>query len=205
MGSVSSEVDICNSALFKVGADSISSLDEDSERARICKTRYAMCRDELLGSHPWNFALARVELAQTINTPEFDYTYEYQLPSDLIRVIKTDTLDIPPSSDKRVTTTFGFDLPDWRIEGDKLLTNEGEIKIVYIKRETDVSKFSPMFAETLALRLAADFAYKLTNDLNLSREIRAAYTNQFALARSYDAQESANDTVSTNDWVNSRL
>ena len=205
MGSISTEVDICNSALLKVGRDLISSLDDDNERARVVKNRYALVRDELLTSHPWNFALPSLQLAVTLNTPIFDYSKEFQLPDDVLRILKTDLSEVPPSSDKRVTTTFGFDLPAWKIEGDKLLANDGTVRILYIKRITDTSKFSSTFAEALALRLALDIAYRMTNDLNLVESLKQSYQVQLSLARSYDAQESDADNIATNDWLNSRL
>jgi len=55
---------ICNSALIKIGASTISSLTEDSVEAEACKEQYAKLRDELLRSNPWNFANKRAFLGK---------------------------------------------------------------------------------------------------------------------------------------------
>lgn len=190
---------------MKVGRDLITSLNDDNERARTCKNRYPRLRDSLLIGHPWNFAIKRVSLAATLVTPEFDYTTEFQLPNDCLRVLNTDLVDLPPSSDIQVTTTFGVELPEFMIEGDKLLADASSVKIRYISAVTDVSKFSEHFANTLELYLAADIAYKFTNSVTLAAELKKAFVEQFSLARSYDAQESGKTGVQTNLWIDARL
>lgn len=205
MGTFSSETDVANSALVKVGRDLITSIDDDNERARVCKSRLPFTRDEVLRSHPWNFALKRVALAKTLVTPEFDYTSEFQLPSDVLRVIKTNLISSFQASDKKVTTTFGYLTPAWVIEGDKLLSNDDSVKILYIARLTDVSKWPSDFGEVVALRLAAELAYKFTNSRGVAQDLFAQYKDALALARSFDAQEGDPDNIKTNDWLNARL
>jgi len=53
---------ICNSALLKIGASTIVSLSDSSVEAEACNEQYTKLRDELLRSHPWNFAMKRVFL-----------------------------------------------------------------------------------------------------------------------------------------------
>jgi hypothetical protein len=125
------ETSICNSALAKLGADRIVSLAADNHRARLMQEQYEKIRDDLLYSHPWNFAVKRVELAPLVDAPIFDFSYQFQLPTDCLRVI-------------------GSDLPkeaEWKIEGRLLLANYDSIKIQYIAQETDTSKFTPGFSE----------------------------------------------------------
>ena len=54
---MATEVSICSNALRKLGDDPITSLTEDTERARLCNAFYNTARDSLLRSHPWNFAI----------------------------------------------------------------------------------------------------------------------------------------------------
>ena len=111
-----SNVDIANLALSNLGADRILAIDEDSENARKVDAIYIFVRDIVLSAHPWNFAVKRTTLALLTETPEFDFTYAFQLPSDYIRVLDT---DIPTGK--------------YKIEaGKKLLSNSSAIKIKYI-------------------------------------------------------------------------
>lgn len=205
MGTFASETDVANSALVKVGRDLITSIDDDNERARVCKNRLPFVRDEVLRAHPWNFALKRVALAKTLVTPEFDYSSEFQIPNDVLRIIKTNLITSFQASDKKVTTTFGSYTPAWIVEGDKLLSNDDSVKILYIARVTDVSKWPSDFGEVVALRLAAETAYKFTNSRSMSQDLYAQYKEALAFARAFDAQEGDPDDISTIDWVTSRL
>jgi len=50
---------ICNSALIKIGAAVIVSITDTNKRAQLCNEQYTKLRDDLMRSHPWNFARAR--------------------------------------------------------------------------------------------------------------------------------------------------
>jgi hypothetical protein len=177
---MASPLEICNSALTKLGGRRIDSLTQNIKEARLCNEAYPLLRDELLQSHPWNFATARVELAQLTSIPAFDYDYEYQLPSDCLRVIDIENPD--------------YDIK-WEVSGDKLLSNEETVKIKYIKKETNTSKFSPVFIQALSLRLAWDLAYSLIQSGTQAQYWQSAYENYLRSARSYDSQEGKPEEV----------
>jgi hypothetical protein len=147
----SSEVQICNMALNMVGGLPITSLSASpgTPESRACDSLYAMLRDELLSSHPWNFAIARADIsAQVEPTPAFGWEYAYTLPADLLRAWEI----------------YGTDA-EFEIEGNQLLTDqEEEIYLVYIKQQTTTGRFSPSFCTCLAVRIAAELAGKLKND-----------------------------------------
>lgn len=186
----SSAVQICNSALIKIGADRIISLDDDNKRAQYCKEQYPKLRDELLRAHPWNFAIKRKELGQLATTPEFEFTYEYQLPTDCLRVLKTSLPNVE----------------EYSIEGRKLLSTSQEVSIKYISQVTDTSLFDKGFEEVLAFRLAADLAYGLVQNAALQGALFDEYQVQLSLARSYDAQEGFSDNqIEADTWLNSRF
>jgi hypothetical protein len=72
-----SDVQVCNLALSRIGASTITSLTADSTKEdRLCNQFYSQFRDELLKSFVWNFALKttplnRVDLFET-DTDYFD-------------------------------------------------------------------------------------------------------------------------------------
>lgn len=180
-------VEICNSALIKVGAQRILSLTDPNERARLMNEQYPKVRDELLYSHPWNFAIERVALA-AVTAPIFGFDSAFQLPTDCLRVVETD-----------LPTTEA-----WKIEKDKLLCNSDAVQILYIKKITATNVYSPAFCEALAYRLAADIAYQVTQSTTLASDLFQKAEQKIAYARSFDAQESQGDRVYADSWLNAR-
>lgn len=185
---VTSEVAICNSALAKVGAQRILSLDDNNERAKLLKEQYEKIRDELLYSHPWNFATERASLAPSNVAPKFDWDYQFPLASDVLRVYGTDLPKTEP----------------WTVEGRMFMCNYDTVQIKYIKQVTDVSKYTPGFVEVLALKIAADIAYSITQSATLASTLNDKYEKRLREVRSFDAQEGAGDRVYADSWLNSR-
>jgi hypothetical protein len=182
-----SEISICNSALLKIGSERITSLTENNKRAILANEQYPKLRDEVLRAHPWNFAIRRVEVAALDTTPASEWDFYYQLPNDCLRVLDIDV-----------------DGAEWKVEGRYLATNEDTVVIKYITQITDVSYFDTIFCETLALRLAADLAYPITNSLQLSTAMWNAYNAQLRLCRSMDAQEGSPDQLAADTWTDVR-
>lgn len=147
---MASEVGICSNALRKLGDDPITSLTDNSDRARLCNNIYPEVRNELLSLRNWNFAITRTDLARLSDAPAFTWTYQFQLPSDHIRPIKMSEVE-----------------EDYVIEGDKVLTDAETLNLIYLKKETDPNKYSPLFISALEARLAAELAYPITGDVNL--------------------------------------
>lgn len=188
------KVEICNSALIKVGAESISSLTSGSREADIMNTLYDQIRREMLRSHPWNFAIARTQLGASSGTPEFEFTKMFVIPSDVLRVLKIDSkgepykIEYDPVNQNRV-----------------ILTNASTLEIQYIRDVEDVTQFDANFTEAFACRLAAESAYAFTNSNNLAAQMFTLYQQALANARSFDAQEGTPDAIEADDWFNWRL
>ena len=66
---MATEVSICSNALRRLGDDPITSLTDDTERARLCNSFYPDARDAVLRLHTWNFAVTRASLAQLAAAP----------------------------------------------------------------------------------------------------------------------------------------
>ena len=187
------EVDIANSALAKLGAPLITALTDSVRAATLCNERYEACRDKLLASHPWNFATKRTELAATVDEPEFDYTTEFALPADCLRVLDTNLVEGE----------------EWEVENGVsgarvLVCNSSTCKIKYIKKVTDVTLYPPYFEEVLAILLAADIAYAITQSNTVKQDMWNAYKAEVREARSIDAQEAQKAAFETNPWIDVR-
>lgn len=64
----STNEDIANSALSKLGASKISSLSDNTRSAILINEQFHKKRKELLRSHPWNFAIKRAFLTRVRDT-----------------------------------------------------------------------------------------------------------------------------------------
>ena len=177
---MASDVDICNSALNMIGASNISALTEDSKTARICNQRYAFIRDAVFRSHPWNSLIRRVTLSPESDTPEFDFSYQYTLPTDpyCLRVLSLQDNDTVHT-----------------IEGRKLLANESTVKLKYVARIVDTNEYDELLIETLSARLAADISFALVNSTSLMKQMQEMYDSKIREARFVDATEGTPDNI----------
>ena len=183
-----SEADICNAALYKVGGARIISLSDNTREGKLCKDLYAKTRRRLLRSHPWGFATKRVSIPALITTPKFEFSKEYQLPADCLRVFKVEDDEIYP----------------WRIEGKKLVTDNGAALIRYVYDNTDVSSYTDDFSDALAGALAVELSYPLSSSDTLRKEVFAYAQDSLRKARNANAQEGAGDRFYADEWLNSR-
>ena len=165
-------VDICNIALTNLGEQKIVSLDENNERARLSKLRFDDVRDTVLRLHPWNCVTARTILNRDTDTPAWGYTYQYSLPSDCIRVLSIHDATIA-----------------YRIEGSKLHTDSGTIKLKYIQRPSDLTVLDANVVNLIGIRLAWELAEPLTAKTALKTEMWQKFTLELATTRSMDATE----------------
>lgn len=182
-----SSLDICNSALIRLGVDPISSLLEESKAAVLCNAQYDRIRKKLLYSHPWNFAIKRLELTPEATQPEFGFAYEYELPSDFLRLLSVKYPDIP-----------------YKVEGNLILSDDGALKIVYIRDEDDTSVFNAGFAELLSLTLALNLSYSLVQSTGLVQRLQEEIQTVLRDMRSFDAQENPGKQIVENTFLNAR-
>jgi hypothetical protein len=195
---MTSEVDICNRALSRLGTRStISSLDENSTEARTASIWYAATRDALLRAADWNFARRRVALADLGNPPA-DWSYRYALPNDCLRLLR-----LAPAS-------LGLRAPAFELAGDAagrvVLTDEPAAEAIYIARIEDPSLFDAGFAVALVDQLAAHIAYPITQKTDTAVRLAQLARASFADAVTVDGSESAQkESVALPDWLAARL
>ncbi len=184
---MTSQVEIVNQGLGKLGEDFIVALDQDSESARWMNTFYNPTLRALLRSYNWNCALARVVLAPLSTAPAFDYLYQFQLPADCIRPI------LPKKS-------------DWVVEGKKILTNEGNtLYLRYIRMLEDPNDMDDCFIDVFACKLAAQGAEKITQSATKRQLAEAEFVESMRRAARANAYERIAQDQSESSWVDSRI
>jgi len=180
---------ICNMALAKIGAKSISNIDTDTTNNAIkCRTIYENTRDALLRGFEWNFAIKRAELTQLSTTPDFDFDYEYTLPTSpyCLRVLNME------------------DDAAFEIKGRKLETDGNECKIKYIARIVDPTKLDPLFINVMVCSLASQLAIPLTTSGTLKdrmdQELLAAKL-EAGMIDSMEGQAEDRDESESDLWI----
>lgn len=208
-----SPIEICNSAIVRLGGNPITSLQEDSVEARACNQQYDIVRRDLLRSHPWNFAIKRTMLAEDVNSPPFTYSHAYVLPSDLLRLLRT------KRQEDEFLFNFGGDfngfvtisnqvnfsyLDRYKIEGRRLLTNFRNEGIVYIADVEDTTQMDPSFVEVLSVRLAFVIAYRITGSVQIRGDLLREFELLLRAAKEDNGQEGTIERIETSSWLASR-
>ena len=184
-------VDICNSALLRLGQESITSLGDTTVQARTCNAQYPKTRDKILSNDVWSFSLVRDQLTASVATPAWGEQSIFDLPLDCVRL--TDVLN-----------------PDYlriryAIENRKILTKDEEtLYIRYVSNTAAEANYDPYFNEALALMLASDMCYKFTNSTSLSQSLKAEAELVTAKAMSKNAQEFGPEEWGFDTFTNAR-
>ena len=174
MSSTASETDICNMALGWIGADTVTSLDDDSTGANLCKLNYPRSRDTVLESREWTFAVKRFVLAPDSEPPEFNWGQRFKIPSEVLRVLTVDRNSVTSSNE--LTSNFvEHEQMNWVREGDYILADISVVHMRAIVRIESTAKFSESFVHAVAARLAADLAIPITRSRQLQQQMYGLY------------------------------
>ena len=204
---MTSEVEICNLALDRIGGSEIQSLEDNTPEARLCQRVYPRIRDRMLQVHPWKFATKRVKLVKTSNTPAHTFTTEFQLPTDYLKMILFNDFFVGRFiffSGSATDNFFGADLL-FKREGDKILTNDDVANLIYVFRETSTGNFDDTFVEVLADRLAWRMAYPLTQSRTLTKDLRDEYNQNMQEATAVNSQEDIEEVFENSTYLDARF
>jgi hypothetical protein len=123
----------------------------------------------VLESREWTFAVKRFSLTPTGVTPEYDWAYEFVIPTEVLRVLTVDrpTVGLLGSSEN--------EQEDWVREGNSILMNRSTLTMRAIIRVVNTTLFSASFVHVLAARLASDLAIPITRSKALQQQMYALY------------------------------
>lgn len=177
---MATQVSICSNALLLLGAQTINALDEGSDRASLASNLYDSIRDDLLRSHPWNCAVKRVVLAPDLETPAFDYTAQFTLPSDWLK-----TLSVGQE---------GYEV-DYKHEAGKILSNGTSLALRYIFRNDNEAIWDAMLVRAIELKMAAEMAYPITGSASMADMMHSKLQQHMKQARAVDGQDDPPQTL----------
>jgi hypothetical protein len=171
-----------------LGDQAITSLDDDSNRARSCKRLFPVCRDEMLVDLVPGFAVKRVALALLATAPVFDFTYRFQLPTDCLEVLETNE-----------------PCEMWRREASTIVSYNSTCSIKYVARITDTSMFSPSFTRVLAAYLQARLAFPITKSASMTEQSWKLFEREKENASAIEGQEGAQVSMAPTTLTDVRL
>lgn len=179
-------------ALSRLGANNISSLTDNTPEAKLCNTYFDTLSERVMVNGSWTTTIKRTSLARTTNTPAFDFTYEYQLPVDpkCLKVLNV-------YEDNPGDTEF-------KIEGDKLLTDSSSVKIRYIAKLEDTQDWGPLLTETFEILLASYLALPIAGDKRLAESLKKEYFQLMANNLAVDNQQGSKDSIVQTDFTEVR-
>lgn len=218
---MASQVSICNQALGWLGANLITSLNDDNREAQLCKTNYPDIRNAVLEEREWTFAVRRIELAPLVVEPIYGYTNQFLIPPNVIRILNVPDTRFGDTDDNLIGTGLGgrSEGPDqqpqlgtFRVEGLEETTATGKVILANVDSlflrviivVTNIGLYTPMFIQCLAQRIAADLAIPLTQNRNLQRDMWTLYEQKLGRASALDGIQGKQELKRSNAIIRVR-
>jgi hypothetical protein len=198
---MASQIDICNQALSWLGGNLITSLDDPQTEARLCKANYDPLRKALLETGHFDFAVVRERwITPEVDAPAWGYSHQFKIPSDykVLRVRRDSQTNISTNSSSQDA------LVDWIQSEDKIQVSEPIILTTSAVDIEDVNKFSQLFRQALAARIAADICIALTADRVLMEWLVDLYETKMDEATGYNSQTSTKKFLKSGTLITSR-
>lgn len=193
---MASDTDIANHALRLLGQGTIVSLDDGSDTGNKVDDIYEDTRDNLLRSHPWNFATKRVQLARSSTAPAFEFDYAYVLPADWLR-----TISVHDNDAGHGTVLYRAELLGTQ---RVLVSSSDAIYLRYVSQVTDPNLMSVDFRMAFVLSLARDLSISIASSNTMQESFDRQAQRALAKARSTDAMGSFPEFRPRGSWASSR-
>ena len=186
------EVAICNLALTWLGAAPISSLNDSIKTAAWMSTNYAHVRDAVLEARMWTFTLKR-EYLESNDLDPWSQQFVYNIPSTWLGVYRCFRSVYPQKIQAQ-----------WTVEGNQILSDSPAIYVWGQVRVTDTGKYSAMFVQALAARLACDACIPLTENRQLQDDLWTIYNKKLQDAATRDNQQGRREKLQSDSLILAR-
>ncbi|SOE49125.1 11 [Orrella dioscoreae] len=171
-------------------------MDDDNQKSNTISSMFDILRDAELRANIWHFSKARAVLPALADKPLFGFSRQFQLPADFLRLIQIGGRRCNP----RPEVDGWYSLEEGRI----LISQDGPLRIRYVKRVEDVTLFDALFVEAFACRLAMESAETLTNSGTKRQLAQGEYQQAMAQARRMNAIERPVVTTADDTWLEAR-
>jgi|TARA_Y100000015_G_scaffold43171_1_gene52688 hypothetical protein len=187
-----SAIDVCSRALILIGADPITSFDDNTNEALVASNMYEdIARASLVNSR-WRFSTNQVVMNRLTAAPTGRYDAAYQLPSGWLMTHTVTQNDNPI---------------DYQIYGDKVFCDVDSTAVLvldytYRAEEQDWPSY---FTVAVEYELATVFSVSLARDQQLATLMGQQAQFQMAKARNLDSQQQTTRKFATNRFITNRL
>ncbi len=189
---MSSREAICNQAISWLGGNIITTIDDESDEAILCKANYSELRDAVLEEGKWTFATSRFRLVPNPAAPVSKYAYKFELPTSVLIVDKVSN-----------TQQYSDDWPsiDYRREEDFIVCDYSVIYIKAIIKIEDMSKWTASAKQALAARIAADIAVPLTGSAKREYAMQEKYDKLVDKALAIDGMQGSSERIRSSSRI----
>jgi hypothetical protein len=185
-----SAIDICSRALILVGAEPITSFNDDTSEALIAGNMYEDIARTNLTSTRWRFATNQAILNRLSDAPTGRFTAAYQLPEYIFL---------------HAVTVRDYQI-EYNVYGNKVFCDadvSDELIADYTYRAEEVD-WPSYFSVCVEYAMATVFATALIRDQSLAVLMDQQYTRLLAKARSIDSQQQTTRKVTTSRFITNR-
>ena len=185
-----SAIDICSRALILIGAEPITSFNDDTSEALIAGNMYEDIARTNLTSTRWRFATNQAVLNRLTDAPTGRFDSAYQLPDYLfLHAVTVRDLQI-----------------EYNVYGNKVFCDADPADVLiadYTYRASEVD-WPSYFSVCVEYAMAVVFATALIRDTSLSNLMSNQYEFLMAKARSTDSQQQTTRKIVTSRFITNR-
>jgi len=186
---MASKVSICSGASLLVGAAPFSDMSDSTTSARLTLNLFDDVQDDLLRAHPWSFATKRVKLSPLASKPAYGFKYEFNTPSDMIRLLSIDNFYVGQN---------------FKLEGGRILANVSALDLCYVFRNTDISTWPSDFVNAVKYELASQIAYPIAKSDTLRQTLEQKAQYKLMVAKANNAMETPSQHFKINPLLQAR-
>ena len=186
-----SGIDICSRALILIGAEPITSFEDDTTEGLVSSNMYEDIARSNLTSTRWRFSTNQAVLNRLSDAPTGRFDAAYQLPSGYLFV--------------HAVTVNDFQI-EYDIYGDKIYCDAGPqdqliIDYTYRAEEQDWPSY---FSVCVEYAMATVFSTAIARDQGLANLMNQQYNIALAKARSIDSQQQSTRKLITSQFITNR-
>jgi hypothetical protein len=184
-------IDICSRALILIGAEPITSFDDDTTEGLVSSNMYEDIARLNLTSTRWRFSTNQAILNRLTEEPTGRFSSAYQLPSGYLFI--------------HAVTINGSQI-EYDIYGSKVFCDASSqdslvIDYTYRAQEQDWPSY---FSICVEYGMAAVFATAVARDQGLANLMNQQYERMMAKARSIDSQQQSTRKLITSRFISNR-
>lgn len=185
-----SAIDICSRALILIGAEPITSFEDDTSEALIAGNMYEDIARTNLTSTRWRFATNQAVLNRLSDAPTGRFDSAYQLPDYLFL---------------HAVTVRDFQI-EYNVYGSKVFcdADPADVLIADYTYRADEVNWPSYFSVCVEYAMAVVFATALIRDTSLASLMSNQYEFLMAKARSTDSQQQTTRKIITSRFITNR-